>query len=131
MLLHVGVDARGELVEAVVDLHLRDVADRAGLDVDHPRTGHDLLDLGVIVLALTRVDVDLDAAAREVSRELPDVEVHPTGVAAAELRHRAGVDREHRDAHQARSASRRASQRSFAPRSYLYGSSPRNRSYVV
>ncbi len=125
---HVRIHAGGEFVEPVVDLHLRDVAHRAGGDVDDARARGDLLDDRVIVLPLPRVHVDLDAAMRELARELADVQVHAPGVAAAELRHRARVDRQHRDAHQARSASSRASQRSVAPRSYLYGSSPRSRS---
>ena len=130
LLRDVRVDPRCELVEAVVDVHLREVADRTGFDVDHPGAGHDLLDLGVIVLPLPGVHVDLDAATREIARQLADVHVHPARVAATELRHRTRVYGQHRHPHQVRSASSLASQRSRAPRSYLYGSPPRRRSYV-
>src|SRR2546430_15252776 len=111
----------------LVDVHLRPVADRAGLNVDDPGVRTELLDPRVVLLAPASEDVDLDASRAEVPRELAHVHVHATGVAAAELRQGTRMDRDHRDpSGHGRDASKRSSQCSVPPRLYLYGSSPRS-----
>src|SRR5439155_25636430 len=126
---NVFVELARELVEVVVDVHLRPVPDGPRFDVDHARVLAELLDARVVPLAPAREDVHLDTTLAECARDLAHVDVHAAGVATAELRERARVDREHRDAARHGSgASSRPSQRSFPPRSYLYGSSPRRRS---
>jgi hypothetical protein len=88
---------RREFVEVLVDLHLRPVPHRAGLDVDDPSVRTELLDPWVVLLAPASEDVDLDASRAEVPRELPYVDVHPPGVATAQFRQGAGMDGEHGD----------------------------------
>ena len=107
---HVLEELLAELVEMLVDGHLRPVPDRSGLDVDDACVRAELLDARVVPLAPACEDVDLDAARAEIARELADVHVHAARVAAAELRERARVDGEHRDSRHGRVASRRTSQ---------------------
>src|SRR3979411_503211 len=105
----------------LVDGHLRPVTDRTGWNVNDTRVRPDLLDARVVLLPPACEHIDLDAALAEVARELPHVNIHAPRVAAAELRQRARVYRDHRDARRlhGRVASIRTSQRSVAPRSYL------------
>src|SRR5438552_19211298 len=86
----------GELVEVLVYLHLRPVADGARLDMDHARVRTELLDPWVVLLAPTREDIDLDTACAEVARKFAHVDAHATGAAAAKLRTRTRPDRDHR-----------------------------------
>src|SRR6266404_8843043 len=88
----------GELVEMLVDRHLRPVPQRPGLNVDHPSVRPESLYPRVVLLPPAREDVDLDATATDIARELAYVNVHSAGVAAPELGQRARMDREHRDA---------------------------------
>ena len=83
------LELRRELVEVVVHVHLRPVAHRSRLDVDHARVLAEVLDTRVVLLPPAREDVDLDAAASELARELAHVDVRATGVAPTELRERA------------------------------------------
>ena len=102
---------RREFIEVLVHVHLRPVADRAGLNVDDPGIRTELLDPRVVLLAPASEDVDLDASRAEVARELAHVHVHPTGVAATELRQGTRMDRDHRDpSGHGRDASKRSSQ---------------------
>ena len=114
-------ELRGELVEMLIHGHLRPVADRTRWNVNDACVGPDLLDARVVLLPPAREHVDLDAALAEVARELAHVDIHTARIAAAELRQRARVHRDHRDARRLhrRVASIRTSQRSVAPRSYL------------
>ena len=98
LLLDLGDELRGELVEMLVHVDLWPVPKRSRRDVDHACVRAERLDARIVFLAPPGEDVDLDAARAEVARELAHVHIHPTGVAAAQLRERARVHRDHRDA---------------------------------
>ena len=64
---------------------------RAHRHVDQPHAGGERLDLGRDGVSAAREDIDRDAYARQLGGDLAHVDVHPTGLAAAERRERGGV----------------------------------------
>ena len=76
LVAHILLDLGGELVEMLVDVHLRPVPHRTRGDVDHARVVAERLNAWVVLLAPAGEDVHGDAATPQLARQLANVHVH-------------------------------------------------------